>query len=175
MIIRNCKMNVEQLDGWKARTMTSTDHSSPALVRDLTDRNDIAAVLYRVARAMDSRDWGLLESSYTADAVGDYTTSQEDGAAAILAAAERFLTPFDATQHLLGNVEITIDGDVATTHATFIAQHVREQAEGSGRFVLGGDYDDTLVRTPYGWKIARRSIRGIWGDGDASVLQNPLT
>ncbi|WP_430784110.1 nuclear transport factor 2 family protein [Actinoplanes sp. G11-F43] len=115
---------------------------------------------------MDTRDWELLVAGYDPDAHGDYTSASADGRDAIVESARGFLTPLDATQHLLGNVEVDLDGDTATTHATFIAQHVRDGA----RFLMGGNYDDTLRRTPTGWQIVNRRIRGIWSDGDPSVL-----
>ncbi|WP_198154032.1 nuclear transport factor 2 family protein [Catenuloplanes japonicus] len=128
--------------------------------------SEITDVIYRVARAMDSRDWALLADCYSPDARGDYTNAAADGRDTIVASARGFLEPLDATQHLVGNVEVSVDGDVATTHATFIAQHVRA----GGRFMMGGNYDDTFRRTPEGWKITNRRIRGIWSDGDPAVL-----
>lgn len=68
------------------------------------------------------------------------------------------------------NLEIKVTGDVATARATFIAQHMRDGADGGGQSLLGGKYTDTLRRTEVGWKIVRRHIRGIWSDGDPSVL-----
>ncbi|GAA2591437.1 hypothetical protein GCM10010435_82720 [Winogradskya consettensis] len=132
--------------------------------------NTPADVLHRVARAMDTRDWDLLEACYAPDAQGDYTNAGADGRAAIVASTRGFLEPLDATQHLLGNVEVTLDGDTATTHATFIAQHVRA----GGQFLLGGNYDDTLRRTADGWQITNRRIRGIWSNGDPAVLTVPV-
>ncbi|GLY00406.1 MULTISPECIES: nuclear transport factor 2 family protein [Actinoplanes] len=131
-----------------------------------TDQADVTAVLYRAARAMDSRDWDLLADCYAPDARGDYTNAVAEDRDAILASARGFLGTLDATQHLVGNVEVTVDGDTATTHATFIAQHVRA----GGHFLMGGNYDDTLRRTADGWKITNRRIRGIWADGDPAVL-----
>ncbi len=153
-------------------------------VRELLDRAAITELIYTVARAMDARDWDLLASCYTPEAVGDYSNATVDGREAIIAGAKGFLDPFDATQHLVGNVQITVgadtgtetgtETDTATAHATFIAQHVRAGATGGGHYILGGDYDDNLRRTDEGWKITRRRIRGIWGDGDPSVLSLPV-
>ncbi|MFI5937640.1 nuclear transport factor 2 family protein [Actinoplanes sp. NPDC051494] len=118
-------------------------------LQELADRADVTAVIYAVARAMDTRDWDLLAACYALDARGDYTNATADGRDAIVASARGFLSPLDATQHLIGNVEVrTLEtgnietGDVATTRATFIAQHVRD----GGQFLMGGTYDDTLRR-----------------------------
>ncbi|MEV0263847.1 nuclear transport factor 2 family protein [Streptomyces sp. NPDC050617] len=126
---------------------------------------------------MDNRDWDLLATCYAPEAVGEYMNASVAGREAITAGAKGFLEPFDATQHLVGNVHITFTADTATatTHSTFIAQHVREEAAGSGQYILGGNYDDTLRRTDEGWKITKRQIRGIWGTGDDSVLTAPVS
>ncbi|MEU7044448.1 nuclear transport factor 2 family protein [Streptomyces varsoviensis] len=155
---------------------TTSVESGP--VQELLDRAAITELIYTVARAMDARDWDLLATCYAPEAVGDYSNATADGREAIIAGARAFLDPFDATQHLVGNVQITVDPDTrpgtATAHATFIAQHVRAEATGNGHYILGGDYDDNLRRTDEGWKITRRRIRGIWGDGDSSVLSIPV-
>lgn len=134
--------------------------------QELADRADITEVIYAVARAMDTRDWDLLAACYAPDAQGDYTNAAADGRDAIVVSTRGFLDALDATQHLVGNIEVSLKGDIATTHATFIAQHVRTE----GQFLLGGNYDDTLRRTADGWKIINRRIRGIWSNGDPTVL-----
>ncbi|MFJ2770554.1 nuclear transport factor 2 family protein [Streptomyces sp. NPDC087300] len=153
--------------------MTAATESGP--VRELHDRAAITELIYTVARAMDSRDWDLLATCYAPEAVGDYMNADVDGREAIIAGTKAFLAPLDVTQHLVGNLQIAVESDTASTHATFIAQHVRAQASGSGQYILGGHYDDNLRRTDEGWKITRRQIRGIWDNGDASVVTIPVT
>ncbi|MGW6602097.1 nuclear transport factor 2 family protein [Streptomyces sp. NPDC055036] len=106
---------------------------------------------------------------------GDYVNVNVAGREAIIAGTKAFLDPLHATQHLVGNLRVTIDNDIATTHATFVAQHVRAEATGSGQYILGGTYHDTLRRRDEGWKITRRQIRGIWSNGDSSVLPTPVS
>ncbi|MFC5826180.1 nuclear transport factor 2 family protein [Nonomuraea insulae] len=142
-------------------------------VQELLDRAAIAELIYTVARAMDVRDWDLLTTCYAPEAEGDYINADVHGREAIIAGAKGFLEPLGATQHLVGNIQITVEADIATTHATFIAQHERAEATGSGQYIIGGNYDDHLRRTDEGWKITRRQIRGIWSNGDPSVLTMP--
>ncbi|MGH8965060.1 MAG: nuclear transport factor 2 family protein [Actinomycetes bacterium] len=141
-----------------------------ARVRQQIDEADVARVLSRVARAMDQKDWNLLAECYDVEAVGDYENGLTEGRAAILESAQGFLSAFTATQHLIGNVEVSVTGNAATSHATFVAQHVLETTEGQQRTLLGGTYDDELVRGPESWRISRRRIRGIWSDGDFAAL-----
>jgi len=47
-----------------------------------------------------------------------------------------------------------------------LAPHFRD-----GRsYVLGGEYDDTLVRTPDGWKIAVLTLAVLWQQGDRKIF-----
>jgi 3-phenylpropionate/cinnamic acid dioxygenase small subunit len=137
------------------------------------DHLAISNVLFTVARAMDERDWITFSSCFTDDAIGDYANGNAIGRNAILTATTDFLTPLDATQHLIGNVQTAGGTNEVASHATFIAQHVRTAAAGTGRFMLGGNYDDRFRRTSNGWLITRRTIRGVWSDGDQTVLQTP--
>ncbi|MEU8708386.1 nuclear transport factor 2 family protein [Streptomyces sp. NPDC048565] len=144
-------------------------------VQELLDKSAITEVIYSVAHAMDARDWDLFATCYSSEAEGDYVNANVVGREAIIAGTKAFLEPLEATQHLVGNLRVTVAGDTATTHATFIAQHARAEATGSGQFILGGTYQDALRRTDEGWKIIRRQIRGIWSDGDSSVLTIPVS
>ncbi|MEV6133702.1 nuclear transport factor 2 family protein [Streptomyces violaceusniger] len=144
-------------------------------VQELLDKSAITEMVYTVAHAMDARDWDLFATCYAPEAEGDYVNANVAGREAIIAGTKAFLEPIDATQHLVGNLRVTVDGDIATTYATFIAQHVRAEATGSGQYILGGTYTDTLRRTEAGWKITRRQIRGVWSNGDSSVLATPVS
>ena len=144
-------------------------------VSELLDKSAITEMVYTVAHAMDARDWDLFATCYAPEAEGDYVNAYVTGREAIIAGTKAFLEPLDATQHLVGNLRVTVDGDIATTNATFIAQHVRAEATGSGQHIIGGTYTDTLRRTDAGWKITRRQIRGIWSSGDSSVLTTPVS
>ncbi|WIB12592.1 nuclear transport factor 2 family protein [Curtobacterium sp. MCPF17_052] len=123
---------------------------------------------------MDARDWALLSDCFTPDAVGDFANGDADGLDAILTQYRNFLNPLEVTQHLVSNVEPAVSGDTATAHTTFQAQHLRT-TDGTGQYLLGGNYDDELIKTTAGWKIQKRRVRGLWSAGDATVFARPLT
>lgn len=61
-----------------------------------------------------------------------------------------------ATQHLIGNVRIQLDGNNATMTSYLSATHVIDP---SGAVELAhGTYVDTVVRTPQGWRISKRTL-----------------
>lgn len=134
------------------------------------DRLDVTAVAHRLARAMDDRDWTLLETCFTEDATGDFATGPAQGIPAVRREYEAFLTPLEATQHLLANTEVLLDGDTAIATSAFQAQHVRMVDGAPAHFLIGGRYTDDLVRTDAGWRIAHRAVRPAWTDGDRRVI-----
>ena len=153
-------------------TMTSTPH--PAEATSVADQLEITAVLHRLARAMDTRDWALLETCFTPDAVGMFATGPTRGTAAIREQYEAFLTPLEATQHLITNTEVTTTGHSARATSYFHAQHVRTLDDGIAHFVIGGRYDDAMSRTADGWRITERTVAALWSDGDQRVVAATL-
>lgn len=136
-----------------------TDLTGAASLQRLLDRAEIEDVLVRYARACDTKDWELYRSVFTPDAVIDYTRAYgiRGPLAEVSAWMAQLMTPdfVPKTQHLLANIEITIDGDSAAAHAYYINPDV--SSDGSGGYSLllnGGYYTTTLRRTAAGWRLA---------------------
>lgn len=127
--------------------------TDPAAAR--ADRQDIADVLIRYASGIDRRDWDLFRSCFTDDVVAEY-----DGIATWtdVEAITAFMIDSHAamghTMHRLSNLAIQIDGDHATSR-TYV-DSLLMTPDGADGLEAHGFYDDELVRTPDGWRIARR-------------------
>jgi ketosteroid isomerase-like protein len=141
-------------------------------LRQLIDERDITATLHRYASALDLRDWELLATCFTEDAVGDYGTGPQplQGIEAITALCQGVLESLDHSQHLIGNVEVAVDGDAATASSYLQAQHVRAGAPGGENFIIAGRYVDELARTDEGWRISRRRLERWWDEGNPAVV-----
>ena len=119
------------------------------------DQHDIADVLVRYATGIDRRDWALFRTCFTDDAIAEY-----DGIATWtdVDAITDFMTTAHAsmghTLHRLSNQAIIVDGDAATARCYVDA--VLMAADGLSGINTFGFYDDDLVRTRDGWRIARR-------------------
>jgi ketosteroid isomerase-like protein len=140
--------------------------------RELLDERAIVTLLNDYARALDTRDWPLLSSLFTADAVVDYTAEGGpvcNGADAVVADCQADFTGLDATHHLIGNVTVSVDGDRATARSYVHAWHQRADAPGGTVLLLAGGYDDRLVRDGGGWKIRRRVLTVAFEWGNAAV------
>jgi hypothetical protein len=123
----------------------------------LCDERDVERTLILFARAMDERDWTAMAEILAADAEGDFGTGRLQGSAAIIAMIRGFLESCGPTQHLVGNVVIDIDGDVAISRAYIHDVHLKSDADPSTRFYTLGDYKDTWQRRADGsWCLTER-------------------
>jgi len=124
------------------------------------DRQDISDLLVRYATGIDRRDWPLFRTVFTADCELDYG---EIGAWNGVDAVTEFMDKVHAAAghllHRLSNQAITIDGDtaVARTYVDALIMMADNQTGVNGI----GFYDDEIVRTPDGWRIARRRFTAV--------------
>ena len=126
------------------------------------DKLDITDTLVAYATAIDRRDWELFRRCFTVDVVADYDTL---GSWASLDDLTQFMVdlhaPFGPTMHRLSNFVIDVTGDTASarTYVDALITH-----EGTSGVNGHGYYDDSLVRTADGWRIARRRFTLVRGD-----------
>lgn len=129
----------------------------------MSEHSDISALLYRYARAVDSKDWELYRSVFTEDAQIDYSS-----AGAIVGTRDEVVDWFAAnfgvipwSMHYITNIEILeTDGDTATVRAMFYnPMQLPGMAEMSA---CGGYYHHELVRTPDGWHSRSLREENLW-------------
>lgn len=137
----------------------------------LLNEREITRLCYRYGKALDDRDWERLRSCFLPDAVADYEGLERcEGYEAIERVCRGALEPLTRSQHLIGNVFPTVDGDAATSECYLQAQHVQAGTPGGDTFIVAGRYSDELVRTEGGWRIARRRLETWWTSGNAGVF-----
>ncbi len=121
------------------------------------DRADIVDVLVRYATGIDRRDWPLFRTVFTDDCVLDYgEIGTWNGVDAVTEFMDQSHAMAGHTMHRLSNHAITVDGDTAVAR-TYIDGLIMAQDNNSGVNAIGF-YDDELVRTTDGWRIARRTF-----------------
>jgi 3-phenylpropionate/cinnamic acid dioxygenase small subunit len=137
----------------------------------LRDTQAITEVCYRYATALDQRDWAALRTCFTSDATAYYRDQNPSlGYPAIEMRLRSALVPLSASQHLIGNVVVTLAGDEAHSVCYLQAQHVRNGTDGGDTLIIAGRYTDHFVRIPDGWRIAERRLETIWTDGNPAVM-----
>jgi 3-phenylpropionate/cinnamic acid dioxygenase small subunit len=128
-------------------------------LKEISDRIEIDDLLIRYTVAIDEKDWNLLDTVYTPDALIDYTTSGgiKGEYPEVRAWLAKALAPFTMTQHLISNSVIELDGDTATGRTmVFNPMGTDDGRGGLNMFYVGAWYEDKLVRTADGWRIAER-------------------
>jgi hypothetical protein len=130
----------------------------------LLDRLEIDELLTRYATAIDAKTFDLLDDVFTPDAHVDYTSA--GGIAGDFPTVKGWLSEvlpyFPEYQHVVGNRDVTVDGDTATS----ISKFFNPMVQGNGDvFFVGGEYHDKIVRTADGWRIAERIEKTKWTYG----------
>ena len=116
-------------------------------LQNLLDKQEITELCYRYGVALDSRDWAGLAGLFTPDANAFYLDMPPSyGYQAIEDTCRKALAPMSATQHLIANVVVRVDGDAAESSCYLQAQHVKAGTPGGDNFIIAGRYDDKLVR-----------------------------
>ncbi|MBO2447432.1 nuclear transport factor 2 family protein [Actinomadura barringtoniae] len=135
---------------------------------------DVAQTCTRMAVYADRREWERLRGLFADKVLLDYT-SLNGGEPVWLAPQEivdawaATLGGFDATQHLIANQLVEIDGDRAVCTASFQATHRLATPHGAPLWTLGGDYRWELIRTGGSWLITSVVMTATWGDGNQDL------
>ena len=146
----------------------------PDDLQALRDRIEIGELLALYCTALDERRWELLGEVFLPDAACDYgSLGRPDGVEEITTLIRGTIGDLDATQHLVGNVVVRVDGDDATADSYLISQHIRAGTPGGDHYLLGGRYADRVVRAPAGWRIAHRTLHRMWTTGNRDVVRRP--
>ncbi|MBO2454387.1 nuclear transport factor 2 family protein [Actinomadura barringtoniae] len=137
---------------------------------------EIIETVNRFGWHADRREWDELEAIFTDTVALDYTSLNGGEPAAlspkeIVGAWSQTLGAFDATQHLIANHIVTVDGERAVCTASFQATHRLANPFGSPLWTLGGTYRFDLVKAgENSWKISAVVMTATWADGNKDLL-----
>lgn len=138
-------------------------------LQEISDRLEIADVLTRYTRAIDTGDWDRLDTVFTPDAQIDYTES--GGIAATYVEIKPWLIEnlpiFPQRMHLIGQLDIEFQGADDATVVAYFDNPMTMPREGDKPWIveIGGMYHHDLVRTPDGWRSRRLHEQVIWKRG----------
>lgn len=123
------------------------------------DHDDIVALTIRYATAIDTRQYGLLSTVFTADAALDYgEVGKWSSAAEVIEFMDLAHAGAAHTMHRMSNQVVTVDGDTATARTYVDALILGPDSSGVNAI---GFYDDELVRTADGWRIGTRTFTAV--------------
>jgi 3-phenylpropionate/cinnamic acid dioxygenase small subunit len=131
-------------------------------------RQDVAEVLVRYATGIDRRDWSLFRTCFTDDCEADYgDIGVWHGVDAIADWMEQLHAGCGHTLHRITNQVVRPNGDGVAARSYVDAIVMGPDNVRGTRAV--GYYDDELVRTDDGWKIARRRFTTVLLEMDLGV------
>jgi SnoaL-like domain len=127
--------------------------TDPALQR-LLDESELRGLAATYMRGLDRLDAALVRSVFAQDATTHYGAFR-GGADEMPDMAMTALSAYRTTQHLLGQINLEIDGDTATGEVYFQAFH-QHATEDFDRFICGR-YIDRYARRNGTWLITHRT------------------
>jgi hypothetical protein len=135
-------------------------------LQQVSDRMEIQDLLNAYAAAIDQQAFDRLDDVFTPDAFVDYTAMGGERGAypAIKRFLQSALPALVDYYHLVGNVQIQLDGDRASGRVMcFNPLGVPVPGKPAHMMFLGLYYIDEYLRTPQGWRISRRVEERCWG------------
>lgn len=140
----------------------------------IADRLEIADVITRYTRLVDGPDLDSADfrggaydvsSIFTDDATLDYSSAggPVGSPAVTLEWVREMKRVFLRWQHVIGQVDIQVDGDTARATAYLVNPMVAANPDGSETVIeVGGYYHHELVRTAYGWRSRHMVDELVW-------------
>jgi len=130
-------------------------------LQQLSDRAEINDLMVRYSESMNRADWESWSACFTPDGQVDYTTA--GGIAGTVAEAAAWIAEsvamFDMRIGRTHNVLPTFTGADSATVSSQYSMTMRIAGEPPTYIDAAGWYDDTVVRTADGWRIASRYER----------------
>jgi hypothetical protein len=129
-------------------------------LEEISDRLEIQQLLVAYSTAIDTRRFDDLDAVFTPDAYIDYRAMGGiDGQFPdVKKWLSEILPNFPAYSHLIGNFDVRVTGDTATSRILCFNPMVLGDGSAPAGQVLfcGLWYDDAFIRTADGWRMTRR-------------------
>lgn len=143
---------------------------------DLVDRTRITDHVLRYATGIDRHDWKLYRSIFADQLTIDFSSWSGEPATRMnaddwVAGVRATLEPFDATQHVLTNFVIGIDGAEATCSCYMAAHHHLVTGDLREMHSIGGYYVHHLRRAAESWLIHGTQLNVSWEMGDRALFE----
>jgi 3-phenylpropionate/cinnamic acid dioxygenase small subunit len=141
------------------------------------DKLAVAECVYRYAIGVDTRDWTMYRSLFTDEVEFDFS-SYGPGRPPVTMAADDWVAGLKplfaglaATQHMMSNPLVDLDGDSAQITMYVRAHHVLDPEDPESFYTIGGYYRNRLVRERGNWKLARVNLNVTWHLGHPEIME----
>jgi ketosteroid isomerase-like protein len=151
-------------------------------VRRLADREAIRDVFATFAAAMDGKDWSLLATVWTEDAVYDHSAFTWDGLEEvvwhgrddIMRRTIEGVSRHAASHHIVSNHRMRVEGDRARAVVYLHSVHLDDAQRADEHGDHGAWYFAELARGEGGWKIRWLAHQPVWYAGQLRP-RGPIT
>ncbi len=126
-------------------------------LRELLDKQALHELVNTYCRASDRRDYDLLRSLYTDDAIDDHGVYFCGPAGAYIDWLPSMLDVWDSTLHCVFNTLFRVDGDRAEGEIYKVAYH-RAKPPDAFEYLSGGRFLDRYRRVDGRWRFAHRKL-----------------
>ncbi len=130
---------------------------------ELADHHAIGQLARIYALGMDMRDYDLARSAFAPDAMAEGKQGMEP-IDQNLEFTYGVASSFHATQHVISNQYIELNGDEALVWSYGVAHHKVAPGEQRDEIIAGVHYRDRCRRFAQGWLIVERSVANQWVD-----------
>lgn len=143
---------------------------------DLAREQAVRAVVTRIAHTIDTRRWSDLRALYADTVTTDYTSLfggevQRQPGDELIAAWRRLLSPLDATQHLVGPIDVQLHGSRAVAECHVRGYHVSARVTGGSEWMVAGQWIIELSEESGGWLVTMMTLRTLYQAGNRDLLR----
>lgn len=132
-------------------------------VEALAEHYAIGQLAKIYALGMDLRDYALSRSAFAPNGIGIGKSGPEP-IDTYLPNTYKTAASFQATQHVISNQYIDLDGDNAVLWSYGVVHHKVAKGEARDEIIAGVQYRDKCQKFADGWLIVERSVALQWMD-----------
>jgi SnoaL-like domain len=142
---------------------------------NLAREQAVRTLVARIAHTIDTRRWNELRALYADEVTTDYTSlfggeAQRQSGEALIVGWRELLGKLDATQHLVGPIDVRLNGDRATAECHVRGYHIRRGAAGGDEWMVAGQWVIEAVESEGRWRVIGMTLRTFYETGSRGVL-----
>jgi SnoaL-like domain len=143
---------------------------------NLAGEQAVRTLVARIAHTIDTRRWADLRALYADEVTTDYTSLfggevQRQSGDALIAGWRGLLSALDATQHLVGPIDVRLEGGAATAECHVRGYHVRRGAPGGDEWMVAGQWVICSAEQGKQWRVTAMTLRTFYETGNRRVLE----
>ena len=129
----------------------------------MLDKMALHELVQNYCRAVDRRDYALLESLYHPDSIDDHSPMFKGSGPEFVRWVPSSVAGFELTQHVITSASFVVDGTIAEGECFIVAYHLRKK-EPQRETIAHGRYLDRYEKRDGVWRILYRKIIYDWSE-----------